>query len=188
MTTADGTIKIGFSKSTGNLKSHIRWFEKLIGEDFNASIKKSFQKKKNIKTLQSVARQIIEDVVYIPEPDDQIYERTESQLRSFVAAVSGGGIAGISVYSDLSSTAGRTNQWNSSGSPLAVGGASKGKFSYAGFFEAPFSNVSFLEPDRKPYRPYFALMVKAVSGHATHEAAEAILVAIKKGKPKLVEM
>jgi len=142
-------IKVDFK----NKKSIYNWLRYINSDRFHANQLEGSQKKRFLDQLLKICRNFIDDEIYIPVPDDQIYERTYALLRSFVYQVFNGEYS-ILFGEDLDSTAGDTNKWNPTGSPLAVTGEAAGQAAYMYFFEKPDS--SFIPDYRNPMRKFMA--------------------------------
>ncbi len=181
-----GGIKLGFNKFGGNLQSHKRWLEYLVGDEFYPAVKKHVEKKRNVSLLQKHARSIIEIAIYNAVPEGPNYTpRTRALLRSFIAtAGSSGGDAELIIYSDTSTNRGTSgvNRFNPTGSPLATAGQGAGVASYAIFFEDARFN-SFIQPSGTPVRPYMKLITDFVNRFMLQRTVVAFNAAAKKHIP-----
>lgn len=185
-----GGIKLGFNKFGGNLQSHKRWLEYLVGDSFYPAMKKRVEKRENVRLLQKHARSIIEIAIYNSVPEGPNYvPRTKALLRSFIAiAGSADGDAELIVYSDTSTNRGTSgvNKLNPTGSPLAITGQGAGVASYAIFFEDEHYGShakSFIQPSGTPVRPYMKLITDFVNWFMLQRTSEAFLTTVKTHMP-----
>lgn len=177
--------RIQFKKTnTRSLLPAKRWLDYLLSDAFYARFKRLFQQGKRIGRVTQEAQRIIEEIVYIPEFEGQTYKRSYALLRSFIAEAGVSDNASIVLYSDLNNPRGNSTAWNPEGSPLAVTGASKGRFSYAAFFEKPEEFKSFIPQDREPHRPFMGILISFISTYLSQEAETVMRAAIAHKMPR----
>lgn len=148
--------------SIENIKAARNWLKYVNSDKFQEYRTKKVRGKEFLDLLLRRCKEIIDSEIYIPQPSDQIYERTYALIRSFVYDISNDNYAFI-FGEDLDSTAGNSNRWNPTGSPLAVAGEVKGIAAYMYFFEK--SDASFIPPHRKPQRIFFEALYSIMSGY-----------------------
>lgn len=163
-------LQIGLAKET-NLKGHITWFEYLSGPEFKSDTQKRYQKKSNRSDLVKLAREVVEEEIYVHG------QSTGRIAKSFRAEAAEGAMGGINVFSDPDIAPSKA-------------GKNPGQFSYAAFFEKPLEDDfnSFIKAedplDSKRYRPFFDQMTEVIRDWTTDQYLEAFMAQVKSRQPK----
>lgn len=170
-----GKATISLTKPKGNLKSHQSWLNFLVGPDFYPAVKKSFEQKRNVSRVQTGTRSVIQNEVYAAYSPRK-YKRTRRLLESFIAAAGTGQTAEIVALSDINKAP-------------AKSGASKGRYSYAAFFEEEFQKPpedggTFIPESAMPYRPFFRSLVSFVVEFLPQESLRSLNAVIRRKMPK----
>lgn len=175
--TKRGNLSLRLTKPQGNLKSHVSWVEFLTGPDFYPAVKSRFEQKRRTSKATSGLRRIVKAEVY-DAYSPRKYRRTFNLLKSFVAEAGQGKTAEIIAFSNVQQAP-------------AISGASKGRFSYAAFFEEGFQKPpeeggTFIKEDAKPFRPHFQLLVEFLFEFLPGEAQDALTKTIKQRMPRSI--
>lgn len=176
-------------KSRQSLLSHIRWFEYLLGDQFQEKFKQSYQRKGFQQKLRKAAIALITESVYdVYEPQTQppAYVRSNAARNSMqVLPDTSKPVANLVVFSDPKFVGGSITNHNSTGTAKAVDFPDE---SYLEYFDPDSSRGSFLNrpgaPAIRHTRPFFEKLQTLVADEIETHALDALEKSILFRKPR----